>query len=389
MMQAIAGIHYNFSMPEAYWPLAQAADRAAGSLQDYITGRYLGLIRNFHRWSWLLIYLFGASPAVCASFLRGRGEHSLEPLDAEGSTLHLPHATALRMGDLGYSSSAQSSLRVCYNSLDNYLTTLTDAILTPHAPYAAYRGKRDGEYMQLNDSLLQIENEFYSTIRPKRPARSGETALTALHDRGIEYVEVRCIDVNPFHPVGVDAATIRFLDTFLLHCLMAPSPDCNEAEQDQQAKNRARVVNRGREPGLTLHDGTRERELVAWARDLLADLQHPARLLDAAHGSNTYTEALGQQHAKLIGAEELPSARVLRELQEKRISFSSLALSYSKHWAAHFRAAPIDGQADAALSREAAASVERQARLEAADAESFEGHLDAYYAQYRAIRAEL
>ena len=389
MMQAIAGIHYNFSMPEAYWPLAQAADGAGGSLQDYITGRYLGLIRNFHRWSWLLIYLFGASPAVCASFLRGRGEHGLAPLDAEGSTLHRPYATALRMGDLGYNSSAQSSLRVCYNSLDNYLTTLTDAILTPHEPYAAYRGQRDGEYMQLNDSLLQIENEFYSTIRPKRPARSGETALSALHDRGIEYVEVRCIDVNPFHPVGIDAATIRFLDSFLLHCLTAPSPDCNEAEQDRQAENRARVVNRGREPGLTLYDDTQQRELVAWAGELLADLQHPARLLDEAHGGSAYAEALAQQRAKLTGSEELPSARVLRELHEKRIPFSRLALVYSNHWASHFRDAAIDADADAALAREAGASRERQARLEQSDRTDFESYLDAYYDQYRAIRAEL
>ncbi|MEE4111153.1 MAG: glutamate--cysteine ligase [Halieaceae bacterium] len=389
MMQAIAGIHYNFSMPEAYWPLAQAADGARDSLQDYITKRYLGLIRNFHRWSWLLIYLFGASPAVCASFLRGRGEHDLEPLDADGSTLHRPYATALRMGDLGYNSSAQRSLRVCYNRLDNYLTTLTDAILTPHEPYAAYRGKRDGEYMQLNDSLLQIENEFYSTIRPKRPARSGETALSALHDRGIEYVEVRCIDVNPFHPVGIDAATIRFLDSFLLHCLTAPSPECNEEVQDQQAENRARVVNRGREPGLTLRDGAQQRELVAWARELLADLQHPARLLDEAHGGSDYAAAVGQQLAKLSGTEELPSARVLRELHEKQIPFSRLALHYSNHWAAHFRDAAFDADADAALTREAAASLERQARLEAADREDFESYLDAYYDQYRAIRAEL
>lgn len=389
LMQAIAGIHYNFSMPEAYWPLAKAADGAEGSLQDYVTDRYLGLIRNFHRWSWLLIYLFGASPAVCASFLRGRDGHELQPFDAESSTLYLPHATALRMGGLGYNSSAQSSLRVCYNSLDNYLTTLTDAILTPHEPYAAFRGQRDGEYMQLNDSLLQIENEFYSTIRPKRPAQSGETALTALHDRGIEYVEIRCIDVNPFHPVGIDAATIRFLDSFLLHCLMAPSPDCNETEQDQQANNRARVVNRGREPGLTLHDGTQQRELTTWAHDLLTDLAHAAHLLDAAHGDSAYADALDQQRAKLAGAEELPSARVLRELGERGIAFSRLALTYSNHWAAHFREAAVDSQADAAFASEAAASRQRQAELEAAEQDDFDSYLDAYYDQYRAIRAEL
>jgi len=389
LMQAIAGIHYNFSMPRAYWPLAQAADGDRGPLQDYITGRYLGLIRNFHHWSWLLIYLFGASPAVCSSFMRGRGEHDLIATDPENSTLHRPHATALRMGDLGYNSSAQSSLRVCYNSLDNYLQTLTDAILTPHPAYAVYNGRENDEYMQLNDSLLQIENEFYSTIRPKRPARSGETALTALHERGIEYVEVRCLDVSPFHPLGIDATTIRFVDSFLLHCLTAPSPCCDEAQQDRQAENRSRVVNRGREDGLELLDTDGPRSLVEWARALLAEIEPSAARLDATHGTELYTAALEAQRDKLEGREELPSARLLRELEEGGLSFSRLALRYSSQWAQHFREHAPDAGASAALTAESDASAQRQRDLEASETQSFESYLAAYYDQYRKIQADI
>jgi len=388
MMQAIAGIHYNFSMPAEYWPLAQAADGYRGSLQDYITTRYLGLIRNFHRWSWLLIYLFGASPAVCSSFLRGRPDHPLEPLDAQSNTLHLPFATALRMGDLGYNSSAQQSLQVCYNSLSNYLSTLTEAILQPHAPYAAYRGTENGEYRQLNESLLQIENEFYSTIRPKRPAQSGETALTALHERGIEYVEIRCIDVSPFHPLGIDATTVRFLDAFLLYCLMAPSPDCDEAQQARQRENRGRVVNRGREPGLVLEREDGPRLLTEWAAELLDAVGACTARLDATHETDAYGAALAVQAAKLQGNEELPSARLLRELQEERIPFSRLALKYSGRWAEHFLDRPLDTDVEGALLAEGEASRERQAAIEAADTMTFEAHLAEYYAQYRAIREE-
>ena len=387
MMQAIAGIHYNFSMPMDYWPIASAADGHTGPLQDYITERYLGMIRNFHAWSWLLIYLFGASPAVCASFLRGRGDHPLRPLDEEGHTLYLPYATSLRMGDLGYNSSAQRSLRVCYNSLDNYLATLTDAILTPHPAYAAFRGKRDGEYMQLNDSLLQIENEFYSTIRPKRPSRSGETALTALYGRGIEYVEVRCIDVNPFLPLGIDATAIRFLDSFLLFCLTAPSPACDEDQQLRQAANRAAIVNRGREPGLTLHDGDGERDMRAWGEALLDGVRACAALLDADHGGQAYADAVDEQVAKLQGAAELPSARLLRELGERGIPYSRLALDYSNRWAEHFRQRTLDAAAQAALEKESEESLARQRALERADTLPFEAFLEAYYEQYRALRA--
>lgn len=387
MMQAIAGIHYNFSMPMDYWPLASAADGHDGPLQDYITERYLGLIRNFHAWSWLLIYLFGASPAVCASFLSGRGDHPLLPLGREGHTLHLPNATSLRMGDLGYNSSAQGSLRVCYNSLDNYLATLTNAILTPHAPYAAFRGKRDGEYMQLNDSLLQIENEFYSTIRPKRPSGSGETALTALHGRGIEYVEVRCLDVNPFLPLGIDAATIRFLDSFLLYCLTAPSPACDEAQQQRQAANRTAIVNRGREPGLRLEAGEGKRDMRDWGEELLGEVRACAELLDAAHGGDAYSTALDEQTARLRGDAELPSARLLRELGEGEVPFSRLVLGYSNRWAQHFRERPLATATEAMLAEESAASLARQATLEAEDSLSFEAFLAAYYEQYEALRA--
>nr|WP_051403828.1 glutamate--cysteine ligase [Congregibacter litoralis] len=385
LMQAIAGVHYNFSMPESYWPEAQKADGDEGPLKDYITSRYLGLIRNFHRWSWLLIYLFGASPAVCASFMRGRGEHHLEAFDAEGNSLHLPHATALRMGDLGYNSSAQKSLRACYNSLDNYIATLTQAILSPHPDYAAYKGKENGEYMQLNDSLLQIENEFYSTIRPKRPGSSGETPLTALHARGIEYVEIRCIDVSPFHPLGIDSAQIRLLDSFLLHCLTQPSPPCDEVQQDQQAANLSAVVNRGREPGLQLETPSGSRLLTDWAEELLGDITESAELLDGVHKTTEYSAALAEQQAKVRGDVELPSARVLREMREKGMPYYRFAMGYSNRWAEHFKERKLHPDAEQALVDESIASLKRQADIEAADSVSFEDYLAAYFDQYKAL----
>ncbi|WP_439105490.1 glutamate--cysteine ligase [Congregibacter sp.] len=385
LMQAIAGVHYNFSMPESYWPEAQKADGDEGPLQDYITGRYLGLIRNFHRWSWLLIYLFGASPAVCASFMRGRGEHHLEPFDAEGNSLHLPYATALRMGDLGYNSSAQKSLRACYNSLDNYIATLTQAILSPHADYAAFNGKEDGEYMQLNDSLLQIENEFYSTIRPKRPGSSGETPLHALHERGIEYVEVRCIDVSPFHPLGIDSSQIRLLDSFLLYCLTQPSPACDEAQQDRQTANLSAVVNRGREPGLMLATESGPRALSTWAAELLEEISASAELLDTVHQSSSYAEALAEQQAKVRGDLELPSARVLREMSEKGMPYYRFAMGYSNRWAEHFKDWELDSEAEKSLTDESTSSLARQADIEAADTMSFEEYIAAYFDQYKVL----
>src|SRR5690606_21878528 len=97
-MQCSSGVHYSFSGTPGLWQARQRQDGDARSAQDYQSERYVALIRNFRRYAWLLMYLFGASPALCASFLQGR-EHQLQPLGDKG--LYLPHATSLRMSDLG------------------------------------------------------------------------------------------------------------------------------------------------------------------------------------------------------------------------------------------------------------------------------------------------
>ncbi|PLW84456.1 glutamate--cysteine ligase [Kineobactrum sediminis] len=385
LMQTIAGIHYNFSMPAEYWQRAWDDAGKPEPLQDYISNRYLGLIRNFHRHSWLLIYLFGASPAVCASFLRGRDQHGLQPFDEQGKTLHMPHATALRMGDLGYNSSAQRGLKVCYNSLDNYISALRDAIMDPHPDYQGIASGRDGNYQQLNDSLLQIENEFYSTIRPKRVTRPGEAPLKALHRAGIEYIEVRCLDINPFTPVGLDAQQIHFLDTFLLYCLLEESPPCDSDEQSRQAANLNAVVNRGREPGLELFANGGSRPLSALADDLLSGMSGVAELLDNCHDNTLYSAALEEQCSRVADPERTPSARVLREMRERDVPFFRLAMGYSERWAQYFRERPLPPEVAQRFAAETASSLAAQQAVEAADELGFEDYLAQFYAQYQKL----
>ncbi|WP_121370686.1 glutamate--cysteine ligase, partial [Pseudomonas aeruginosa] len=197
-MQCIAGIHYNFSLPERLWPLLRQAEGSELSERDYQSAAYIALIRNFRRYSWLLMYLFGASPALDAGFLRGRPSQ-LERLDEH--TLYLPYATSLRMSDLGYQNNAQAGLTPCYNDLQSYIDSLRQAVSTPYPPYEKVGTKQDGEWVQLNTNILQIENEYYSSIRPKRVTYTGERPVQALAARGVQYVEVRCLDINPFLPL--------------------------------------------------------------------------------------------------------------------------------------------------------------------------------------------
>lgn len=384
-MQAIAGIHYNFSMPHAFWEQEWEALGRPGKLKHHITERYLDLIRNFRRYSWLLVYLYGASPAVCSSFLRGRRDHGLQPFDGEGNSLYLPYATSLRMGDLGYSSDAQKHLNVCYNCLDAYVETLRKAIMQPHPAYRDIPHGANGDYQQLNDSLLQIENEFYSPIRPKRVTRSGETPLAALRRGGIEYIEVRCIDVNPFLPVGMDAEQIRFLDIFLLYCLLSDSPDCEDSEQAIQSANLEAVVNRGREPGLALHTAGGARPMADLAAELFEAMAPIAALLDDVHHAASYSAVMTAQWAKIQDPELTPSARILREMRDQNQPFFRIAMGYSTTWAAQFRAEELPEDVASRLSSEATRSLQAQADIEAADNIDFEQYLANFYAQYETV----
>lgn len=375
-MQTIAGIHYNFSVPDLLWPALGCHDQAA------ITDAYFGLIRNFRRHVWLLVYLFGASPALCRSFVERR-DHRLQNFD--DCTLYLPHATSLRMGDLGYQSNAQENLPICYNRLDTYIDTLRHAILDSHPDYEDIGVKVNGEYRQLSTGLLQIENEFYSPIRPKRVARRGETALTALAHGGVEYIEVRCIDINPFQPLGIEATQIHFLDTFLLWCLLSDSRATDDAGNAESKRNLRLVVDRGREPGLTLERYGETTALRGWADEILDALAPIARLLDRAGGGEQHAQALDLQRAKIADAALTPSAQILAELRATGGSWSKLALTHSRRHAEYFRARPLDRAHLQPFLDMAEQSLVAQADIERADTLPFDDYLKRYFDQYRAL----
>ena len=203
-------MHYNWSLPDDFWSALHESCEVQGSLQDFINTRYFGLIRNFLRYGWLIPYLFGASPAICESFLQGRKSNLLELVPG---TLYGQEATSLRMSDLGYQNSAQSNLNVNFNSLAEYTQALETAIRTPD-PYYEKLGVRDGtQWKQLNANLLQIENEFYAPMRPKRV--SHDRPAKGLRQQGVEYIEMRLFDLNPMVDIGITPEQGCFADVFL------------------------------------------------------------------------------------------------------------------------------------------------------------------------------
>jgi glutamate--cysteine ligase len=352
-MQAISGIHYNFSLP------------------GVSSEQYFALIRNFRRHSWLPIYLFGASPAACASFVAGR-KHPLAEL-APG-TMYAPHATSLRMGPLGYQSEAQASLCVSYNSLDSYTASLYEALTRPYPAYEKI-GIRDGDddYRQLSTTLLQIENEFYGTIRPKRRIKRGERPLHALRARGVQYVEVRLMDLDPFEAVGITAQTMRFLDVFLLHCLLARSAEDTPQEIGEIGRNQHAVALRGRQEDLLLEKKSGKVPLKEWGLAILRECEPVAAALDAAHGGAAYGGALAEAARRLADPEATPSARVLHAMARNHgDSFARFVLIQSTLHKGALKSLELAPGVRERFARLAEESHARQREYEAADTVDFE-----------------
>ena len=380
-MQCIAGIHYNFSLPDRVWELLDMPS-------DPVSGRrssgYMALIRNFTRYSRLLMYLFGASPAVSSNFLRQPG-HGLEQLNDD--TWYLPHATSLRMSDLGYRNKAQSELQLCYNDLPTFLNRMYHAVATVWPEYQAIGTHRDGEWIQLNTNILQVENEYYSNIRPKRTVGRGERPVTALARHGIEYVEVRCLDIDPWVPTGISAETCRFMDAFLLFCTAEPSPLFPENGFCKRSNdNFGNVVKEGRNPALRLDRNGQSISVQDWGAELLAAIQPYANLLDQAQGGTLYAQALAAQQIKIDDSKHTPSARLLAALRDGGIGLHDFTLQQSLRHHEALRAEPLPANVAQAMAREVEDSVAAQKQLEQSDKVNFE----TYVAQYEvALKASM
>jgi glutamate--cysteine ligase len=379
VMQAISGVHFNYSFPEHFWPVFADLCKSHDSGPDFRSESYFALLRNYRRHGWIVLYLFGNSPAICPSFLQGRKVDWLESF--EPGSLYAPHATSLRMSDLGYRNKNQAALSVSVNSLDHYVRDLTQAITTPHPDYEKLGVKVDGEYRQLNANVLQIENEYYSFIRPKRVTLSGERPTKALRRGGVQYVEMRSLDVSAFDPVGVNQNKLRFLEAFAAYCVLSGSPPIESSEQSDLDGNHVRVAREGRRPGLMLRRDGRDVALRDWAAEIVDSMRGVCELLDEGDAQMPYTAALEAQDAKVRDVSLTPSARTLEEMRTNEESFFNFALRMSNVHKSYFLElfSPNESRQEE-FAAEAEESLQTQSRIEAEDRISFDEYLERYFA---------
>ena len=404
-MQVISGMHFNCSMSEAFWQqeLGGRIDR------DQVSERYFGVLRNLLRFGWLVAYLFGASPAICRSFVIQKHEN-LE-LFTPG-TYYGPYATSLRQGSIGYQNSQEASTGVHadYNSLAGYIECLRNATNTPCPQYQHIGVRRGKEYMQLNANRLQIENEYYSPVRPRCVPQGNEKPTRGLRQRGVEYIELRLLDVNPFDPCGIEPGTMRFLTALTVYCLLDDSPEMSQIEQAATKYNMQQVAHQGRNPEITLQCGrgpvwesrflphldnernldqafsqdTGSVPLREWARGLLADILPICDLLDSACGQSVFRQAWQDQQAKVEDADQTPSGRIVRQIRETGDAYVEWVLKKSQEHYEHFRRQPLDDETRTHFDQTAEQSWFQQQALEKAEQEnpmSFEDYLAAYEGQ--------
>jgi glutamate--cysteine ligase len=376
-MQTIAGVHFNYSVPQRFWDVYQGVLGDDSSLDDFQSDQYLGLIRNFQRMGWLVLYLFGASPALCKSFAGGNAV-AMKSLDDE--TYFEPYGTSLRMSDLGYSNQNQSRIHISLNSLDEYVRDLGKAIATAEPSYEKIGVKVDGQYQQLNANLLQIENEFYSPVRPKRVAKSGERPTAALQRGGIEYVEIRSLDINLFDPCGINQNTMRFMEALLLYCLLRESPKLEDEELREIADNQAQTAKNGRDPDLYLQRNGQPVALKEWASEIIAGVLAVAAELDRHDDADSYSAAVRLKQELVDDPDSTPSAHIIAGLKEAHTGFFHFALEMAKSHRDYFASIAQPDDADReSFRREAEGSLQRQHEIEAADSIDLDEYLTEYF----------
>ena len=369
-MQTVSGIHYNFSFDDSFFEDIRGEE----DLQSFKNKSYLSLIRNFRRNAWMVLYLFGSSPVVPKTFITDRNNF-LDELNEED--LFLEYATCLRMSELGYMSKAQDNLYIAYNTIDEYLSDLKNALTKEHPRYAEVGLSKKNKRIQINTSIIQIENEYYSSIRPKRITPSGERPINILRNEGIDYVEIRALDNNSFLPAGIDEDTSYFLEAYLICCFFDEDKKSTRNEIEELLLNWENVVKKGRDPNLKLLKNKEEISIKKAGMQVIDKIRSifdhmPDSMSDY---TNRVLKSLEIQEEKLNDSSLTPSGKIIQELRGNSKSWEKLNLELAQKHSDELKKKDLDLDY---LIKEAKESLSLFEKLEAADEEEFDLYLEKF-----------
>ena len=359
IVQTVSGIHYNFSFSENLWKYLHKESKSKKPLQEFINDGYFQVMRAVRKYSWLITYLFGATPASDKTY---RFRHC--PCESE-------QATSIRLSSRGYNSKVQMQTRISFNSLSEYLRDMRLALTTPHPHYVKLGLSRGGEDIQMNYNILQLENEYYSSVRPKQPPQKGETVSDALEKRGVKYIEVRCIDIDPFSPLGISEDTMYFLNIFLTHFLLNAIQPFTPHDLINNFDNQEKVALFGHKKNLKLKDGRKKVLFSDWANQLLNEMMESTNLLGSA-----YSQVLKRQFKKIADPNLTPSAIFLHTMKLFGKSFVEFSLDLAKRHHAFLNSQKTASAYAEKIKNSVEASLLAQEKLEVETEMFIEGYED-------------
>ena len=372
-MQMLSGIHYNFSFSEELWDVLFLKFGKNQERIEFKNKAYFAILRNFNRYHWLLIYLFGASPVLDKSYFEDK---SNELIGFDKDNDYGKYATSLRMSKIGYSNDACCKYRISLNDLDSFISDLRTATQTQCPEFMKLGLKKDGHYIQINENILQIENEYYASMRPRQLSQSPEENLSdALKNRGVGYLEIRSSDVDPFSPVGMNDEQLQFIQLFLFYCLFKESPDIICNEQTEINENRDRVASQGRSTKCMLKNNNQSISLDEWGKQLLDNMNVVAALLDRETENTSNMHLLEKQKQKLHDKSLTPSAILLKKMKDSGKNYLEFGLSLAKQYRDFFINTKLDKKTEHEFNILAKKSLLDQKQLENTNRISFEKYL--------------
>lgn len=199
--QLICGVHLNVSFGEKL--LMELKERAPLSMEETGQGSdrdayYLRLVRNLFDDMPSLVMLFGSTP-----------------FDANARTTDEGFAYSVRNSPKGYARTEYRPF-LELGSIAGHIAGIRRGMKTESDDFRKLGLIRDGKPVQLNGRVFQKEKEFYAPIRFKRTPMAGEMALGALERRGVEYLELRFFDVDPFAKSGIAEDAVRLAHLFVV-----------------------------------------------------------------------------------------------------------------------------------------------------------------------------
>ena len=378
IMQVISGIHYNYSFSDKFWKGYAEFKKTEKKLKDFKSEQYFIISRNLLRNGWIIAYLFGCSPAVCKSYLAGK-KTSLDSFDQY--TYYGKSATSLRMGDIGYQNNKEEDMgvHVNYNSLNEYVHSLDQAIKKPSKEYEKIGVYEDGYYKQLNANTLQIENEYYSTVRPKADQKHSMRPSKALLEHGVSYIELRSIDNNIFLNSGIDLDQMYFIELLMIYSLIISDKEISENEYAEIKNNLTNVAHNGREKDFKLQLNNKDIPLKKTLDEIMGELRKISNMMYLITHDKKYTDCIKKQEEKLSDRSNLPSNMVIDKMKMKEISFYEFCMENIWKQKKYFTNINIEESIVKKLKDESLMSDERRVYMECNNQETYEDYIEKYF----------